>query len=78
MGEQATNDADRYVLYVPSGPGGQLVGSDFTSFFLAAAANPQVNGIRLQKVWLPHLCFMLARGAVATASMITLIKDCRN
>ena len=50
VGPQATNDADGYVLYVPSGPDGQLVGSDFTSFFLAAATNPQVNGMRLQKV----------------------------
>ena len=55
MGLQATNDADGYVLYVPSGPNGQLVGSDFTSFFLAASSNPQVNGMRLQKVCLPVL-----------------------
>ena len=47
---QATNDADGYALYAPSGPDGQLVGSDFTSFFLAAVTNLQVNGMRLQKV----------------------------
>lgn len=71
VGGQATNDADGYVLYVPSGPGGVLVGSDFTSFFLAAAANPQVNGMRLQKVWLQRFRLMLMCGAVAAEAILS-------
>ena len=50
MHPQATNDADGYALYTPNGPAGQFLGSDFTSFFLAAVSNPQINGMRLQKV----------------------------
>jgi len=47
---QATNDADNWVFYTPNGPDKKLIGSEFTSFFLAAVDNPKLNGMRLKKV----------------------------
>jgi len=58
---QATNDADNWVFYTPNGPDKKLIGSDFTSFFLAAVDNPKLNGMRLKKV-----------GSLSSSNQITM------
>ena len=51
-GLQAADNADEegFLTYTPRDPSGKLIGSDFTSFFLASVVNQTVNGIRLTKV----------------------------
>ena len=46
-------DEDGFLTYTPRDPSGKLIGSDFTSFFLASRVNQTINGIRLTKVTFP-------------------------
>ena len=43
-------DGEGFVMYTPSAQSGKLVGSEFTSFFLASVVDPDLNGMRLAKV----------------------------
>lgn len=46
-------DEDGFLTYTPHDPSGKLIGSAFTSFFLASVVNQTINGIRLTKVTFP-------------------------